>query len=105
MIPDAEKELKEKAEAYMDKVKVDPSTYSNKMMSDCMVNEDGTSNLFEAGDRVNLINKAFFEAGSRQSRIIGFEYNLDCPWDSPIYTVGETASYSRIGRLKIRWIH
>lgn len=100
MIPAAEKELKEKAEAYRDKVKIDPSTYANKMMSDCMVNEAGEPKFFEVGDRVNLINAAFFEAGSRQSRIIGFEYNLDIPYDSPVYTVGETASYSRIGEIE-----
>lgn len=100
MVPDAEQELKEKAEAYMDKVKIDPSTYSNKMMHDYMLNEDGTFELFEVGDRVNLINAAFFETGSRQSRIIGFEYNLDIPWESPVYTVGETAAYSRIGEIE-----
>ena len=100
MVPDAEQELKEKAETYMDKVKIDPSTYSNKMMHDYMLNEDGTFELFEVGDRVNLINAAFFETGSRQSRIIGFEYNLDIPWESPVYTVGETAAYSRIGEIE-----
>ena len=48
---------------------------------------------------MNLINKAYFEEG-RISRIIGLEYNLDIPYDSPIYTVGETAPYSRIGELE-----
>lgn len=100
MIPDAEQELKEKAEAYLDKAKVDPSTYTNKMMSDRFENSDGMNKLLEAGDRVNLINAAYFETGSRQSRIIGFEYNLDIPWDSPVYTVGETASYSRLGEIE-----
>ena len=46
-----------------------------------------------------LINKAYFENG-RQSRVIGFEFNLDLAYDSPIYTVGETAAYSRIGELE-----
>ncbi|WP_300701322.1 hypothetical protein [Bacteroides sp.] len=100
MIPAAEQELKEKAQKYVEKSKIDPSTYSCKMMSDRMINEDGTPKLFEAGDKVNLINEAFFETGSRQSRIIGFEYNLDYPWDSPVYTIGETASYSRIGDIE-----
>ncbi|MDD3038603.1 hypothetical protein [Bacteroides sp.] len=100
MVPDAEKELKEKAGKYVEKSKIDPSTYSCKMMSDRMINKDGALKLFEAGDKVNLINEAFFETGSRQSRIIGFEYNLDIPYDSPIYTVGETASYSRLGEIE-----
>lgn len=100
LVASAEKELKAKAEKYVAKTRIDPSTYNNKMMSDSMVNEDGTLRLFELGDKVNLINPHFFEAGNRQSRVIGFEYNLDYPNDSPVYTVGETASYSRIGELE-----
>ncbi len=100
MIPAAEEELKEKALKYIEKSKIDPSTYDNKMMFDCMVDDNGNLKMFEVGDRVNLINSAYFETGSRQSRIIGFEYNLDIPYDSPIYTVGETASYSRIGEIE-----
>ena len=100
MIPDAEKELKAKAEKYMEKMKVDPSTYTVRMISERMINENGQPQLFEAGDKVNLFNSAYFETGSRSSRIIGFEYNLDVPYDSPVYTVGETASYSRIGELE-----
>lgn len=100
MIPAAEEELKEKALKYIEKSKIDPSTYDNKMMFDCMVDDNGNLKMFEVGDRVNLINSAYFETGSRQSRIIGFEYNLDIPYDSPVYTVGETASYSRIGEIE-----
>lgn len=100
LIAQAEQELKDKTQKYVDKSKIDPSTYTNKMMSDCMIDENGKAKLYNAGDRVNLINAAFFEAGSRQSRIIGFEYNLDIPYDSPVYTVGETAAYSRIGELE-----
>ena len=69
------------------------------MMSDDAYREDGVHNLYGAGQKVNLINKAYFENG-RQSRIIGFEYELDMPYDHPVYTVGETASYSRIGELE-----
>lgn len=94
MVSAAEQELKEKAEAYIAKSRIDPSTYSNKMLY------DEKSSLLEIGDRVNLINPAFFETGNRQSRIIGFEYNLDYPYDHPVYTVGETASYSRIGEIE-----
>lgn len=100
MIPKAEAEVKEKALKYLEKVKTDPSTYNCKMLSLNMLNSDGTAKLFEMGDRVNLINEAYFDTGNRQSRIIGFEYNLDVPYDSPVYTVGETASYSRIGALE-----
>lgn len=101
MIPDAENELKERAQKYIAKSKVDPSTYENRMMPDSIYSEDGLYKLLDVGDRVNLINRAYFENG-RQSRIIGFEYNLDIPYDHPVYTVGETASYSRLGELEGR---
>lgn len=100
ILSEAETELKQKAEQYVAKMKVDPSTYTVKMNSDQMISEDGSLNLFEVGDKVQLFNSAYFETGSRLSRIIGFEYNLDIPYDSPVYTVGETASYSRIGEIE-----
>lgn len=95
----AEQELKEKTEKYADKSKIDPSTYGCTMMSNDAYREDGVHNFYGIGQKVNLINKAYFENG-RQSRIIGFEFNLDYPFDSPVYTVGETAAYSRIGELE-----
>lgn len=95
----AEQELKEKTEKYAAKSKIDPSTYGCTMMSNDAYREDGVHNFYSIGQKVNLINKAYFENG-RQSRVIGFEFNLDLAYDSPIYTVGETAAYSRIGELE-----
>ena len=95
----AEQELKEKTEKYAAKSKIDPSTYGCTMMSNDAYREDGVHNFYSIGQKVNLINKAYFENG-RQSRVIGFEFNLDYPFDSPVYTVGETAAYSRIGELE-----
>lgn len=107
LVSAAEQELKEKAEEYVAKSRIDPNTYSCTMMSDYMygLDEGGNQNPdyakhFDVGDKVNLVNSAFFESGNRQSRIIGYECNLDKPYDSPVYTVGETASYSRIGGLE-----
>lgn len=99
LVAEAQLQLKDKADKYVAKSKIDPSTYNCKMMSDVAYSEDGIHNLYSIGQKVNLINKAYFENG-RQSRIIGFEFNLDLPYDSPIYTVGETAAYSRIGELE-----
>ena len=99
LVAEAQLELKDKADKYVAKSKIDPSTYNCKMMSDVAYSEDGIHNLYSIGQKVNLINKAYFENG-RQSRIIGFEFNLDLPYDSPIYTVGETAAYSRIRELE-----
>lgn len=94
LVGSAEQELKAETTKYVEKSKTDPSTYTNKMM---YAVDDV---LLKAGHKVNLINEAFFETGNRLSRIIGFEYNLDKPYDHPVYTVGETAAYSRIGELE-----
>lgn len=99
LVSSAEKELKAETEKYVAKSKIDPNTYNCKMMSDDAYREDSIHNLYGIGQKVNLISKAYFENG-RQSRIIGFEFNLDYPFDSPVYTVGETAAYSRISELE-----
>lgn len=98
MLSDAEQALLEKAKDYVKKPMIDPSTYDCEMDADFIYNK-GNIRTYEVGDKVNLINKAFFPEG-RQSRIIGFEWPLDIPYDHPIYTVGETASYSRIGEIE-----
>lgn len=98
MLPDAQQALLEKAKDYVKKSMIDPSTYDCEMDADFIYNK-GNIRTYEVGDKVNLINKAFFPEG-RQSRIIGFEWPLDIPYDHPIYTVGETASYSRIGEIE-----
>ncbi len=98
LMGDAENELKQKAQKYIEKTKQDPSVYTCKMNSAYIYN-DGKLKSFEVGARVNLIHPAYIEHG-RISRIIGFEYNLDLPYDSPVYTIGETASYSRLGELE-----
>lgn len=98
MLPDAEQNLLKKAKEYVKKSMIDPSTYDCEMDADFIYNK-GNIRTYEVGAKINLINKAFFPEG-RQSRIIGFEWPLDIPYDHPIYTVGETASYSRIGEIE-----
>lgn len=98
MLPDAEQNLLKKAKDYVKKSMIDPSTYDCEMDADFIYNK-GNIRTYEVGAKVNLINKAFFPEG-RQSRIIGFEWPLDFPYDHPIYTVGETAAYSRIGEIE-----
>lgn len=95
LVPLAEEELKEKAQKYAEKLRTDPSVYNCKMRP----YEDGRYASLSAGQRVNLLNKAYFENG-RQSRILGFEHHLDCPYDNPVYMVGESQVYSRIGALE-----
>lgn len=98
MLPDAEQDLLKKAKEYVKKSMIDPSAYDCEMDADFIYNK-GNIRTYEVGAKVNLINKAFSPEG-RQSRIIGFEWPLDIPYDHPIYTVGETASYSRIGEIE-----
>ena len=97
-IPAAEEELKEKAQEYVDRSKKDDGTYPTTLMSD-WVHEDPISRTFEFGQRINLVDDTYFENG-RISRVLGWEMNLDIPWDSPIYTIGESMPYSRIGEIE-----
>lgn len=97
-IPEAEQELKEKAQRYADKVKKDDGTYPTTLRSD-WVHEDPVSRTFELGQRINLVDDTYFENG-RISRVLGWEINLDIPWDSPVYTIGESMPYSRIGEIE-----
>lgn len=97
-IPKAEQELKEKAEKYAQKIVKDDSTFNVPLRSS-WVHEDINSRLFEFGQRINLVDTAFFENG-RQSRVIGFEIKLDIPWDTPTYIIGESLPYSRIGEIE-----
>ena len=109
LIPEAEQELLEKALALKDKMVADPSTYNcilNSYRASGYDEDNGTlnpSNAIDlaAGQKVNLINPAYFKNG-RVTRVIGFEKRLDIPYDTPTYTVGETAAYSRLGELEQR---
>ncbi|MDO4163876.1 MAG: hypothetical protein Q4D56_05745 [Bacteroides sp.] len=108
LVAAAEQELKEAAEAYAAETQIDPSTYDCTLMSGWVygTNPDtgdldtAYAHTLSAGSRVNLINRGMFEEGNRQSRVIGFELNLEFPWISPVYTIGESASYSRLGSLE-----
>lgn len=102
-IPEAEEELKEKAQKYLDKTKTDPNTYNCTLRPDYVYNKDMEEEVvlrtFELGDKINLVNPTFFSNG-RVSRVIGYERKLDIPYDHPVYFVGEVASTSRIGELE-----
>ena len=98
-ISSAEEELKEKAENYVAKTKVDDGTYTVPLYAD-WVKEDEINRTFDFGQKISLKNPAFFGSENRVSRVIGWEMNLDIPHDRPIYTIGESAQYSRIGELE-----
>ena len=96
----AEQKLYEEAMKLYNESKEDPSTYTVTMMSDCVYSPDGIHNLLKVGDQVTLKNPAYFPEEGRISRVIGYEFNLDMPYDSPVYTIGNTPKYSRLDALE-----
>ena len=62
--------------------------------------DESNKNIFKIGQRVKLLNAAFFENGYRDSRIIGYERKMDIPYDSPVYMVGEKAIYSKFSSIE-----
>ena len=98
LIPEAEQELMKEGQKRLDRMMVDDSTFTVPLYS-TWVHEDRINRTFDVGQRINLINEGFFADG-RISRVIGWEFNLDIPWNTPTYTIGESAAYSRIGSLE-----
>lgn len=97
-IPAAEQELKEKTQKYVELIRNNDGTFPVTLKS-TWVHENISSRLYGLGQRINLVDDTYFENG-RFSRVLGYEINLDYPWDSPIYTIGESSSYSRIQELE-----
>lgn len=93
-IPAAEQELLRKAQEYVNKTKVDDGTYTATLRSD-WVFTDQVHRTFDVGQKITLVAPDFF-TDDRVSRVIGWEMNLDIPYDSPVYTIGESAQYSRL---------
>lgn len=94
----AEQELLEAARKYVAKTCIDDGTYTATLNS-VWVHGDQINHSFDIGQRIHLINPAYFKDG-RLSRVIGFEIKLDLPHDSPQYTIGESAAYSRISDIE-----
>lgn len=103
LITAAENEVLARANDYAEKLQTDSNTYPCHMMSDYMfgLNNRGQqdSNFtkvrqFPLGQRIRLNNSNFFVGGSRVSRVIGYEYKLDKPYDDAVIYVGESATYS-----------
>ena len=97
-IPEAEQELLARAKEYVAKTKVDDGTYTATLMS-AWVYEDQIHRTFDVGQRVTLVASDFF-TDDRSSRVIGWEMCLDIPYDHPVYIIGESAQYSRLGDIE-----
>ena len=102
LVTAAENEVLSRAQDYAARLKKDPLTYPCTMMSDYMYGLNhgrqdpnySKVGTFELGQRIQLVSDAYFEGGRRVSRVVGYEYKLDKPYDSPIIYVGESATYS-----------
>lgn len=127
LIETAENALQAVANEYLTLMEQDQYNFGCSMMSDWMFdlgNDDGvpfyTSEdepLYESnslqfyvkrgddyyimpleGTRVTIKHNAL--SGDKTSRIIGYEFKLDKPYDSPRYDVGETDAYSRLKQIE-----
>ena len=103
LIEAAEDELLERAQAYLQTLQTDPNVYPCTMMADYMFGLDGSGHqdpayskvgAFPLGTPVTLSNGTLFQGGTRDSRVIGWEFKLDKPYDGAILYVGDTATYS-----------
>jgi hypothetical protein len=110
IVADAETELLNEATAYLNAIQQGQFTFTCRMMSDIFWrytyggrdadgNSPKTYGLLTLGARVTISNDAL-PGGSKTSRIIGYEYKLDIPYDTPTYVVGETEAFSRIKQIE-----
>lgn len=118
LIEEAEKRLQAAAEDYLDAIKEDQFAFTCKMMSEYgqigvplytntdqqfyeksplpfyVKSDEKYYELLREGARVTIKHAAL--TNDKTSRVIGYEFKLDKPYDSPQYTIGETEAYSRI---------
>jgi hypothetical protein len=109
MVATAETELAVKGQEYLDAITDGQFTITAHMMSRNMMYWpfcDGNDangrrfyGLLDAGCKVK-VNHAALPGGSKTSRVLGYEYKLDMPYDTPTYIIGETDAYSRLKRIE-----
>lgn len=98
-ISEAEAELLAKGKEYIKRTSIDDGTYPTTLDSK-WVYQDQINRTYDVGQRMRMVNPAFFSSEGRISRVIGWEMSLDIPYDSPVYTIGESTQYSRLGELE-----
>lgn len=84
----------------------DTYNFECAMMSDWIVEHFSTiqagdlpcKKLLPFGQKVSIHHAAL--SSDMETRIIGAEYKLDIPYDTPIYTAGETEAYSRFKAIE-----
>ena len=107
LVSDAASELSTKATEYLNALKDGQFTFTSRMMSNIMTaypfrtdSSDKTKfGLLDAGAKVKVVH-ASMPGGYKISRVIGCEYKLDMPFDTPTYIIGETEAYSRLKQIE-----
>lgn len=94
LIKDAENELAKTADLYAELLEDAQFAFECHMMSDWIFQ----NGLFPMGQKVLVHHNAL--SADKHTRVIGFEYKLDIPYDTPVYTVGESDAYSRLREIE-----
>lgn len=104
LIEEAQLSLLDRAKTYYKKSMISNANFDCEMDAEDFYN-NGTYDYHPLGEQVKLISPMFADVDEdgnhyRNSRIIGMEINLDIPYDTPTYIVGEKAAYSKLGQLE-----
>ena len=122
----AEQQLQSKTQAYLNAMEEDQFTFACNVMSDYLFelgqairqkyyNLDVPFHVYDGsqlyvrmpedyyilpveGKRIRIVHGALGEP--KVSRVIGYTFKLDKPYDTPQYEVGETERYSRLSQLE-----
>lgn len=96
LITAAEEELLEKATEDMSKAQTEGKTYECKILP-LWAREHGIPAI---GRNVSLESPALFTRGTFRTRVLGYEYPLDIPFDNPTVTLGDSLPKKRLAELE-----
>lgn len=109
MVAQAEQDLLYYAQEYLDAIEEGNFLFQCNMRSNwpfTLATTGHPYNLPTEGQRVAIYHDALKENADadgqrvKLSRVIGYEFKLDIPYDTPMYEVGETDAFSRLKRLE-----
>ena len=93
LVDAAESELYDVAQAYMAALEDDNFIFRCRMFSTSMY---ALPSMYNYGHKVEVK----YGSVDKHSRILGYTFKLDMPWDTPEYEIGETDVYSRLKQLE-----
>lgn len=122
IIEEAEQQLYDRTMEYKFAMKNNPFTFECTLFADFCINNTAEQYFADSKERVLVcadgkyyivknhilltqgqkitIKDPTLYKGECKSRVIGYEYKLDIPWDNPKITVGETDAYSRLAKIE-----